>query len=64
MNDIERYNFWHSELEDFAKRERLKEVVKKLEGRELFPKKIERARASLNQLESFHHVDIDNRFDF
>ena len=53
-NDIERYNFWHSELENFIRREKLKEMVKKLEE-EKVPKKI---------LETFHHTDMDNRHDF
>ena len=41
MNDYERYNFWHSEMDEFLRKERLKEVAKKLENKELFPNKKE-----------------------
>ena len=50
MNDIERYNFWHLELDEFVKKEKLKEVAKKLEGKELFPKKTEVATAFFTNL--------------
>lgn len=63
-NDIERYNFWHLELEEITKKEKLGEVIKKLEGKEFFPEQIKEAKKLFTNMEDFHHPDLDNRFDF
>jgi len=56
MNDIERYNFWHLETEKPKEEKKKKDSKTKdftVEDREF-----------LQRIETFHHIDIDNRHDF